>query len=80
MPKKTPTNGSNGRASDSDTTSVNGVGVEPLIEQAEALKSSLRDTLSQTSELISGLKAHRRQTRQIQSTLASLKQLQSLNV
>lgn len=53
-------------------------GLAVLIEDAENLKTSLRDSLSKTSELIAGLKRHRKQSKAVQSTLNSLRQLQSL--
>ena len=53
-------------------------GFAALIEDAENLKTSLRDSLSKTSELIAGLKRHRKQSKAVQSTLNSLRQLRSL--
>ena len=53
-------------------------GFASLIEDAESLKTSLRDSLSKTNELIAGLKRHRKQSKAVQSTLNSLRQLQSL--
>lgn len=49
------------------------------IEQAKALRASLRDTISKTNELIRTLKRQQRQSKVVQTTLASLKQLQSLS-
>jgi hypothetical protein len=46
------------------------------IEQAVALKASLRQTLSETSELIRALKRQKKQSRMITTTLKSLKELQ----
>ena len=54
-------------------------GVEALIEQAETVKASLRETLTGTSELSASLKKHRKQTKLVRSTLASLRQLQSID-
>ena len=51
-----------------------------LIEQTQALRTSLRDTLIKTNQLLKGLKVHRRQSRAVQNTLASLKQLKTLGV
>lgn len=48
--------------------------------EAEAVKASLRDAHGQVSRLIAALKRHRRQSKLMQSTLASLKQLQTLEV
>jgi hypothetical protein len=54
-------------------------GVAALIEQAESLRTSLRDSLAKTCELIASLKRHRRQSRLVASTLASLKRLQTID-
>ena len=55
-------------------------GFASLVEDAEHLKTSLRDAISKTNELIAGLKRHRKQSKAVQSTLNSLRQLQSLGV
>jgi hypothetical protein len=54
--------------------------VGSLIEQAEALRGSLRDTLLKTNELLKGLKQQRQQSRMLETTLANLRQLKTLNV
>ncbi len=54
--------------------------VADLIEQAETVRSSLRETLVKTNELLKALKQHRRETRAVRSTLASLRQLQTIGV
>lgn len=51
---------------------------EELIETAEQLKASLRDTLGKTSELIVGLKRHRKEAKIVRTTLDSLRQLQTV--
>jgi uncharacterized protein YlxW (UPF0749 family) len=51
-----------------------------LVEQAERLRTSLHNLLHETSGLVKALKQHRRQSRAIQHTLASLKQLKTLGV
>ncbi|MCA9147300.1 MAG: hypothetical protein KDB05_31200, partial [Planctomycetales bacterium] len=51
---------------------------EELIDAAEQLKASLRDTLGKTSELIVGLKRHRREAKIVRTTLDSLRQLQTV--
>ena len=62
----------NGQASDSgDTASV--------LEQAHALRSVLRDALTKTNELVLSIKRHKRKSRLVESTLASLRQLQSID-
>ena len=54
--------------------------IASLVQQAEALRTSLRDTQLKTNELLKGLKAHRRRSRVLQSTIASLRQLKTLGV
>ena len=54
-------------------------GIEVLIEQAEAVKVSLRESLSKTTELISALKRHKKQSKLVQSTLQSLRRLQTVD-
>lgn len=54
-------------------------GAGDVIEQAEAVKASLRDAVSKTTQLIAALKRHRRQAKAVQSTLAALKQLQNID-
>ena len=54
--------------------------VAVLIQQAEALRTLLRDTLLKTNGLVKALKRHRRQSRIVSNTLASLRQLKSLGV
>jgi hypothetical protein len=53
---------------------------ESLIRQAEALRTSLRDTLLKTNALLKGLKQHRRQSRALRNTIDSLRQLKGLGV
>jgi hypothetical protein len=69
----------NGKPRNNRTVNDNNAGVEALIEQAEAVKTSLRDTLNRTTELITALKKHRKQSRIVRSTLASLRQLQAID-
>ena len=49
------------------------------IEQAKALRESLRDALGKNNELIRTLKRQQRQSKAVAQTLASLKELQSLS-
>lgn len=56
------------------------VGMNAVLHQAEAAKTSLRDAFAHINLLIGSLKRHRRQSKLVQSTLASLKQLQTLEV
>jgi len=55
-------------------------GVTALIEQAETVKTSLSAALADTRQLVAALKKHRQQSKAIQSTLASLRQLQSVDL
>ncbi|REK28165.1 MAG: hypothetical protein DWQ41_06225 [Planctomycetota bacterium] len=54
-------------------------GIDTLIEQAEDLKSSLKDSLGKVNEFVTALKRQKKQARLVRSTLASLKQLQTLD-
>jgi len=65
--------------SNTPVTKVDSPGVETLIDQAEALRAALRETVAKTRELIAGLKRHRKQNRIVRGTLASLRQLQNLD-
>jgi hypothetical protein len=53
-------------------------GADGLIQKAEAVHASLRETLLQNRELLKALKQHRRQTRLVRTTLSSLKELQGI--
>ena len=49
-----------------------------LLEEAESLRDSLRISLNQINTLLRSLKQQTHRNRKLRSTLASLKQLQSL--
>jgi hypothetical protein len=51
-----------------------------LLEDAQSLQNALRDMLLRTNHMISGLKHYHRTTKAMRSTLASLRQLQQLEV
>jgi hypothetical protein len=51
-----------------------------LIEQAEKLRTALHDLMHQANGLVKSLKQHRRQSRAIQTTLESIRQLKGLGV
>lgn len=53
-------------------------GIAALIAAAEALKTSLRAAFSRSHALLIALKKHRRQSQIVQTTLKSLKELQSV--
>ncbi len=48
------------------------------LAKAESLRDSLSQTLTDTRELISAIKATRKQNRLVESTLRSLKQLENI--
>ncbi|MCE9552567.1 MAG: hypothetical protein K8T91_04205 [Planctomycetes bacterium] len=50
-----------------------------LIDQAEAVRTSLREAVDKVGDLIGSLKKQRKQSRLVQSTLSSLRQLQTLD-
>ena len=50
------------------------------LEQATVLRSVLRDAVNKTSELIRALKREQKQSKLVRSTLASLKQIQAVDV
>jgi len=52
--------------------------VASLIEQAVAVRASLKEALIKTSELITCLKQHPRQTKSVRAALASLRQLENV--
>ena len=54
--------------------------VDVLIDQAETLKASLRDSLTKTNELVSALKLHKKRSKAVQSALTSLRRLQAVEV
>jgi hypothetical protein len=57
-----------------------GQDIDGLIRQAEALRTAQREHLTKTGELLKALKRHRRQSRALQTTIASLRQLKTLGV
>ena len=73
------------QSQDNSATSTSGAngeqpaGLDQVLAQAEVVKASLRDSLGKTTALIASLRRHRKQSRLIKSTLASLRQLQSLD-
>jgi hypothetical protein len=51
--------------------------VDPIVA-AQSLRDSLRESVRRTSELIAALKQHRKRAKAVESTLASLRQLQEV--
>ena len=69
----------NSATTTSDTNGQQLTGLDQVLAQAETVKASLRDSLGKTTALIASLRRHRKQSKLIRSTLASLQQLQSLD-
>ena len=69
----------NGKAKSNGSPADESIGVDAVIENAEALKVSLRDSLAKTSALIASLRRHKRANKSVQTALASLRQLQTLD-
>ncbi len=63
------TQNSNGTSTDTTQT---------VIEQAETLRVVLQDALARSRELINALKRQKKQSKTVQTALASLRQLQDL--
>lgn len=73
----------NGHVTNGEHTTENGqhkASFGALLEDAQALQNSLRDMLLKANHLITGLKTYHRTTKAMRSTLASLRQLQHLEV
>ena len=82
MPHSTPApdNGpsTNGRGRTASAEKADPKGVAALVDEAEAVRASLRDALSKTGRLVALLKQHKRQFRTIESTLAALRRLETI--
>ncbi len=74
-----PTNGTAPPAANSKTQDTT-TGLAAVLREAEAVQVALRESHTRVSHLIAALKRHRRQSKLMQSTLASIKQLQQLEV
>ena len=72
------TNG-NGRKSTTPAQPTEADSTSP-IEQAEALRDSLKGALDRTRELVRTLKRQKKTSRIVESTLASLRQLQTVDL
>ena len=71
------TDTANGRSSHRKTGQQD---IAALIDQATKLRSVAHDLMHQTAELVKSLKQHRRQSRVVANTLASLRALKGLRV
>jgi hypothetical protein len=58
---------------------ANGTGLGGLIEEAQALQEALRDAHARSGRLVAALRRHKKQSRLMAGTLASLRQLQQLH-
>ncbi len=79
----TPQNGdakANGQAPRASRRKASRQDLAALIQQAESLRTTLKEALSKTTGLIKSLKQHRRQSRIVASTLESLRQLKTMGV
>ena len=72
----TKTRGTKSRGTASPSATKSEPSAASPIEQAEALRSALRQALAQTNQLIVSLRRQRKQNRLMKSTLESLKDLQ----
>ena len=68
------------KADASPTAADPGDRADSPIQQAEALRHSLKDALSKANELIRTLKQQKKKSRVVESTLASLRQLQNVDL
>ena len=83
LPPVEPVPATNGQAVNGDHNTENGqhkANFSNLLEDAQSLQNALRDMLLRTNHMISGLKQYHRTTKAMRSTLASLRQLQQLEV
>lgn len=60
-----------------DTTTPANAARESTIDQAVAVRDALREALTKTNLLVHSLKRQRRQSKLVETTLQSLKQLQA---
>ena len=75
-----PTNGSALTVTEPHVSADQSTSFGTVLHEAESVKASLREAHSQVGRLIAALKRHRRQSKLVQSTLSSLRQLQTLEV
>lgn len=75
-----PANGSVSPPTNHNNDHDNGGGFNAILQQAESVKATLRQAHTEVGGLVSSLKRYRQQSKFMLATLASLKQLQSLEV
>ena len=64
------------RDSAAEDPTPTGMSLGALIEEAQALKDVLHDAYGRTAHLVAALRRHHKQSKLVQNTLASLRQLQ----
>ena len=69
------TNGKPGRPTEAKTADQSAAG---LVEQAEGVRSSLREALANVGDLITSFKQHHKRTKTVRAALASLRQLEKV--
>ena len=77
--QESPGAGNNGRA----TTKAKPTSQDSpagALEQATTLRTTLRNAVNETTDLIRALKREQKQSKLVRSTLASLKQIQAVDV
>ena len=75
----THSNGSEINGQSKPDSPAEALSVDALIESAEVVKLSLRESATRVSELIADLKRHRRKSKTLQSALLSIRQLQAID-
>jgi hypothetical protein len=79
QPMTTSNNNGNGRKSAAPAPATEADSGSP-IEQAEALRDSLKDALDKTRDLVRVLKRQKKTSRIVEATLTSLRQLQTVDL
>jgi hypothetical protein len=69
---------SRGESAGGDNSASGGPGLGALVEEAQALRVVLHDSCRRSARLVAALKKQRRQSKLMQTTLASLRQLQQI--
>jgi hypothetical protein len=77
MPRTSPK--TNGHATKNGTPTETQDPIPALIDDAEAIRASLRESVTKTNAILVALRRHRRETKLMRTTLRSLKQLQNVD-
>ena len=78
-PSQVPVTSGNGQSRGDSAASMQHEAQSSSLDQAVALQSALRDAVAKTTELIRTLKREKKQAKLVRSTLASLRQIQTLD-